>query len=1128
MARAWSLALIVTAIVGGAETFPPRAAADSERAGVVVERASPDQMPGLHPGDVLLSWRQSQAPGGETGGAFDRPSDLWRIRPTVIPRQPIELQVRRDDHTLWLEVREGPWTVELRPHLEPNALAAFRDGRERRSNDLGTVLEIWRRFLAQEKSPITRTWWAIKILESQVRFGDAVSAEAEVDRYLSRLDDPFDQLFLLERVGVALQRLGDFAAASARFARGLAIIEHHNLGPGWQARWLNWVAVMDLGSGHLEAARAGFQKASEVIDRWVPQGMTKATALSGLGHVARQQGALEVAEAAWRHMEGIYSRIAPGSRFQGKAFSNLGILEYDRGRMSAAEDYFQESLKVAQRLDPKSPLVALALNNLAECHRERGLLEDGEILLQQAYSTLSEVAPISHEMALVLDSMGSLAHDRGDLVGAEDFYTRMLKVYRRLAPQSLDTAYGLHRLGALALARGDLKDALVLTEEARKMRSLLAPKSPELANSLLQIAELARRRGDLGSAKVLAQEALGLQAALAPGSLRTSESLHFLGELAQQSATRGGPAEELDEAIDYLDRALAIRRQFAPHSAAESETLLALGRAWMHRERETAIRFYSQALVALESQIGRLGGTESQRSRYRAHANAVYDEYLELLLELGRPKEAFDVLERSRARGFLELLAGRNLLSDELPAHLVNERRDLAVRYERTQEDIRNAKDSSRARSLLNHLDRLRRRYEQVGVELRRLSPKYQALRPTRILNVAQVARQLDPGTVLLSFHSAASGGHAFALDHDGDLVTAPLPPEHTLRHQVDLLSRLIDGGGKSHIGQRRQRRAEALLRTLYLQFVGPLEAKVARAERLLILPDGPLHRLPWGALIRSPKGTGIRYLIEWKPLYLALSATVHNQLQAARPATAGHIAHFNVAAFGDPDYGSGDSPASWRSVIRRGLDLTPLPASRFEVESIATLFPRSQLFFGREAVEEQVKKLPRSTQIVHFAVHGLLDPHSPLDSALAFSRPDPSLVNSHPARDNGLLQAWEILESIRLDAELVMLSACNTGLGEELAGEGLIGLTRAFQVAGARSVAAALWPVPDLSTQALVVRFYEHLRAGQPKADALRAAQLDLLAGPVTVADASGSKATVDASLPVHWAGFQIYGDWQ
>jgi CHAT domain-containing protein len=177
-------------------------------------------------------------------------------------------------------------------------------------------------------------------------------------------------------------------------------------------------------------------------------------------------------------------------------------------------------------------------------------------------------------------------------------------------------------------------------------------------------------------------------------------------------------------------------------------------------------------------------------------------------------------------------------------------------------------------------------------------------------------------------------------------------------------------------------------------------------------------------------------------------------------------------------------------------------------VEAIAGLYPRAEVYLGSEATEERAKALGPEARLIHFACHGLLDERFPLNSALALSVPEPGAEG----RDNGLLQAWEIFESVRLDADLVTLSACDTALGREMGGEGLVGLTRAFQYAGARSVLASLWSVADLSTARFMQSFYGHLRAGMTKDEALRAAQLE----------------QVRDSHPFHWAAFQLTGDWK
>jgi CHAT domain-containing protein len=194
------------------------------------------------------------------------------------------------------------------------------------------------------------------------------------------------------------------------------------------------------------------------------------------------------------------------------------------------------------------------------------------------------------------------------------------------------------------------------------------------------------------------------------------------------------------------------------------------------------------------------------------------------------------------------------------------------------------------------------------------------------------------------------------------------------------------------------------------------------------------------------------------------------------------------------------------------GTRLAPLPATRSEVAAIAALYgPQMATFLGAEATEERAKELAPRARVLHFATHGLLDERFPLDSALALAAP-PAAGGQ---RENGLLQAWEILAGPPLAADLVTLSACETALGREAGGEGLLGLTRAFQYAGARTVVASLWGVADDSTSALMAAFYRHLRSGSPKDEALRRAQLELLGDPAT-------------AHPYHWAAFEVVGAWR
>ena len=210
-------------------------------------------------------------------------------------------------------------------------------------------------------------------------------------------------------------------------------------------------------------------------------------------------------------------------------------------------------------------------------------------------------------------------------------------------------------------------------------------------------------------------------------------------------------------------------------------------------------------------------------------------------------------------------------------------------------------------------------------------------------------------------------------------------------------------------------------------------------------------------------------------------------------------------AAYGEPQLDA---------IFRSGFRLEPLPLSRGEVETIASLYaPRSAAYLGGDATESRARSVGRDVSLIHYACHAIVDERFPLDSALVFTIPE----KPQPDQDNGLLQGWEILEKMRIDADLVTLSACESGLGREAGGEGLVGLTRAFMYAGAGHVMASLWNVDDAATAELMKRFYAEMLGPRhlSPAAALRAAQ-------------RGMRDTERWHAPFYWSSFVVQGDWK
>jgi len=252
---------------------------------------------------------------------------------------------------------------------------------------------------------------------------------------------------------------------------------------------------------------------------------------------------------------------------------------------------------------------------------------------------------------------------------------------------------------------------------------------------------------------------------------------------------------------------------------------------------------------------------------------------------------------------------------------------------------------------------------------------------------------------------------------------------------------------------------------------------------------------LPFAALLRQTRPS-LRYFIEDKPLHTISSMAVYAETLKLRARNSRRQKRF--LAFAGPVN-----------------DLAKLPSSLVEVREVAKLFGKSATVrLGPQATEIAARKESRDYSILHFAVHGLLDDEIGLNSSLALSRPK-MLGQTATKDDNGLWQAWEIFEQGGLKADLVTLSACEANLGENVRGEGLIGLTRAFQYAGAKSVVVSLWAVADESTAPLMTAFYRELQKGTGKDVALQRALVTL-------------RGQRKWEHPFHWAPFILVGDWR
>jgi CHAT domain-containing protein/tetratricopeptide (TPR) repeat protein len=1179
--------------------------------GVVIEeipKGSELAKAGLQVGDVIMSWERLANPAASSPegaeGALASSFDWLKLEVEHVPRGAVVLRGRRGGEHLELRVEPGLWDGKVRPVLSPVLTESYSTGTARfTSGDVEAAIEAWGAIADLGKGDCggdLRAWIELRIGDAWGERVEWRKAEEAYRQAVVGAERPMTQIAAWRSLGEAFESLADYVAAREAYVSSAEIAQKLDPDGLIVAFALHNLGTLERDQGSLKEAETHLLRVLEIRERLAPQSLEVADSLNDLGGVAWFRGDLHLADVYYLRALTIHQRLAPESLNAAATLNNAGLLSWSRGDLAGARNYYLQALRIEEQLAPKSLDLATTLNNLGSVAQDQGDFDRAQDLLLQALhireglspksldmassfnnlgllagvrgeldhatdyvlralQILSEIAPESFAMAITLNNMGALAQRRGELERAHAFMLRGLRIQEHVAPESLDLANTLSNLGTLAQDRGDLESANDDQRRAYRLRKRLAPHSLDLAVSLHNLGSLAQARGELGRADNYHRRALRIREQLAPHSLDVASSLNNLGDIAQDR-------KMLAKAQDYRLRALEIQEELAPRDIATAVSLNLLGDAARdHGDLNLASQRYARAMEVLEQQVAKLGGSYQAQAGFRAEYEDFFHDMLALLLTQDHFTQAFQVLERFRAQTFLAMLAERDTaFTADIPDDLDRERRRLGGQYDRTLKKLAglnprdNGEEIEATRRELQNLDS---EAGDIEARIRQASPRLAALKYPHSFDPAEAQQALDPGTLLLSYSVGKEKTSLFALSRSGELEVKVLPlGEAALRSQVaQLLSLIREAAQGSSLGALRQQRLQTSSRELYTALLGPVEERIAASERLLILPDGPLHVLPFAALVRDIDAEPGRaqYLAEWKPIHVALSATVFAELKQRRRPASESQAPFQLAAFGDPVYPrsltepKGASSAALptpagviaqtdlpggdpivRSAADRGVfDWQSLPYTRHEVEGIARLFPAgtARIFLGSEALEERIKSLDPKTRILHLAAHGYTDEHLPSSSFVALTIPEDTNPDAAgPERDNGLLQVWEIFEKVRLDADLVVLSACDTGLGEEQGGEGLIGLTRAFQYAGARTVMASLWSVQDRATSELMIRFYKHLRNGLPKDEALRQAQIELIRGPIEAVDEKGEKTVLDATAPYYWAGFQVYGDWQ
>jgi CHAT domain-containing protein/Tfp pilus assembly protein PilF len=924
--------------------------------------------------------------------------------------------------------------------------------------------------------------------------------------------------------GYTLNRAGEYARANQVFERALQVATRI-LDRALQAAALAGSGMTFRALGRAADAEPRLQQSlqiSETLDD--PDGV--AEACSQLGRLRSMQARYD--EARDYHLRSFDSWTAAGNR-QGAAvaLNNVGAMHRALGDFVTAQDYYGRSLAAFEQLGDRRRYAAV-LDNMGMVARRLGDHARGIELTSQALAIREELQD-RPGIANGLDSMAVSHQSSGNYAAALEALHRSLEIRRSLGAAH-GTAEALANIAGVYVAQGSYAQAVdyfrqaIAANETVGSASLTAEIYSRLGAVHLGAGDTARavRTVERGLAvseprHLNNQIAEGLyvlgRAYLEQGRLDAAAGV-FARCLAMHESSRSalGRAEVLIEIaeIERLRRRLTDGRALADEAEQLARSMELPELRWRALtvrgridrtlgDQERARQAFDAAIEIVEQLRDNVAGAADVRSRFFADRQAPYRERIALALDRSDVAEAFHVAERSKARLLLDAIGGeRAPITGSMTEDERTRERQLRLALNSLNgEVLMAAQAASRDES---RLVRARQRRDRARLELAEFQSRLYASHPELRMRRGEVtaARVTDaaalvtsPAEAIIEFVVGRDRTWAFVATASGmRWFTLPVASRDLARHVDEFRQQLANRDLRATEGARR----------VYDLVLAPLEPSLRGRTGLTIVPDGPLWGLPFQALRRGSN----RYVVEDMAVSYAPSVTALREMtRAARAARSEPI----LLAFGNPAL---DREGLTRQSAPAGERLEPLPDAEAQVLRLGQLYgPSSRVYTGAEADEDRWKREAGRFGIVHLATHGVLDDASPLHSYLLLAK------KPEDRATDGLLEAWEIM-AMRMNARLVVLSACETARGRIAAGEGVIGLMWSFFVAGTPSTLVSQWKVESGSSTELMVAFHRAWnggRGGVSKADALQRASKALMR-------------SEQYSHPFHWAGYILAGD--
>ncbi len=857
----------------------------------------------------------------------------------------------------------------------------------------------------------------------------------------------------------------------------------------------------------------------------------------------------EAMQLAMRCLQIRERELGPEHPDVGLALFTVGNIYSDIPDYAKAEEYYRKAIdNRSKALGPDHVSLASIYNNYGLIYKELGRYPEATALFERALAIRERSLDREHLLvASVLNNLGNVHRLRGDESKAVELYTRVLAIREKaLGPDHPDVATAINNA---VNANWDIDRSESMYLRALAIREAkLRPDHPDIAQSLYNLALLYSSAGQFEKAEPFCRRSLeSFKKSLGPEHPYVTYPLNLLAVILKGKGEFEAAERLFEETIALKER---TEGPYHPHLGGTLANAANLYSMLGKTDKAAAALNRANEIFEYNIRLNLTSGSEIEKLKYIDFLSLISDLAMTIVFDPKNQSQTFapigmeSVLQRK----------GRVLdsMSDTISAlrtRLDSEDRGLLDRWSDANEKISKLVIAGPGeekvevfRSKVSQLEGERENVEKK-ISARGGAIKYQM----RTVKPEDVARSIPDDTVLLEFvvyrpvdrsrFEFAMGGSkprdpyrnaryaAFVTDHSGTIKAFDLGEASAIDRELRQF--------RVSLRDPYNRNVKTLAATAGEHIFEPLRAAIGSAKHLLISPDGDLNLVPFEAFADARgkflvESFTFSYLTSGRDL-LKLSET---------PDAAGTPVVVADPAFGIPNESAGKSTTGARS-ITTARDLTetfftPLSETEEEVKAIKSMFPAVKVLAGTLAKESELRKV-RSPKFIHIATHGFFVENPvglmggsgvggrTVDNFIAKNNP---LLRSGLAlaganlrkpgdSDDGILTALEVTGLDLRGSKLVVLSACDTGMGEVKTGEGVFGLRRAFQLAGAESLVMSLWPVSDRVTRELMSAYYRNLKDGRGRGDSLREVQLQMIAKPAR-------------RHPFYWASFIQAGDWR